>query len=83
VNKITIGAACVASASVVALAMSGPEPATEDGTTVATYKTFECQYEDMLAFELKDPAYDLPAGYTVCVHIDEAHDLPQPGEVNG
>ena len=37
-----------------------------------------CGYSDVLALELTEAAYDLPAGYTVCVHVDQVRDLPRP-----
>jgi len=44
---------------------------------------WECGYEDVLAFELKEDAFDLPKGYTVCLHIDQAHDQPTPENPEG
>jgi len=53
------------------------------GAKAADGPKFECGYEDVLAFELKEAAYDLPQGYTVCLHIDQAHDQPTPENPEG
>ena len=53
-----------------------PTPAAPTTPTTADYRPEDnpCGFEDVLAFELMDPAYDLPAGHVVCIHIDQARE---------
>ena len=46
----------------------------------ATYAPLppECEYSDELPFELKEDSFDLPEGYTICIHIDQVLDAPTP-----
>ena len=38
----------------------------------------DCGYEDMLPYALTAPAYGLPAGHVICIHVDQAMDAPAP-----
>jgi hypothetical protein len=71
-------------ASALLLALAGSACAQEASPAPApTPPGGECSYEDILAFELKEDAYDLPAGYTICLHIDQVRDTPTPANPTG
>lgn len=76
-EKVTLGA-ITAGALIFLVATDKGEPARGEHPTTTSAPTMECGYEDVLAFSLKEDAYDLSAGYTICIHIDQVRDTPTP-----